>query len=267
MDLSPQTLFPPPADTLEALSAGRNARWWLTEFRPGTLFHLLTVAGFILPIVVIIAQGRRWRGTERGERLRIGWACFVLACQVPILAYWFSPGVFRMSVSLPLHFCDVGVPLAGAAMILRVRTLRTLLYFWGFGLCTQAFITPTVPKGIADPWYWVFFVSHTQIVGSAAYDVSVERYRPTLRDYGVCCAITACYLSFLIGFDALTGFNYGYFGNVVPDAPTSIDRIGPWPQRLFVLAVIVAAAFALLWAIWPLAALLARSRASGAPRR
>jgi hypothetical protein len=51
------------------------------------------------------------------------------------------PGHLRWDKSLPLHICDLTRLLVPVALWTNHRAARAMLYFWGLGLSSQAFIT------------------------------------------------------------------------------------------------------------------------------
>jgi hypothetical integral membrane protein (TIGR02206 family) len=235
---------------------------WLKTFVPFTVFHYATVAVLLVAMLGSCWVGRLWRGSERERRLRRRWGWFVVLVAIVTNLYYFVPRNWEIRESLPLHLCDLAIIVAAGAMLVEVRWLRILLYFWGIGLSTQAFITPTLTFGITHPKFWLFWVGHTCIVGSAVYDIVVGSFRPTPRDLGKAAAMTVGYLLVMLAVNAAIDrfwpapdwpANYGYVGKGTSKNPTIIHKLGPWPGRLFILAGIVLADYVLLWAVWPLA--------------
>jgi len=222
--------------------------WWST-FVPFTLFHLLTVLACGAVMFSAAVYGHWHRGTAREVRFRRGWGWCVLAYQVYTTIFYASQCTLERS--LPLQLCDLAAFVAAGAMLTPARWLRTLLYFWGIGLSTQAFATPIIHDGLGTLRFWMFWIGHVAIVGSAVYDIVVGGYRPGRRDLLTAIALTAAYAAVVFILDIIAGTNYGYLGNTRPDNPTIIDRLGPWPGRVAIIAAIVLADFVLLWAVWP----------------
>jgi len=201
----------------------------------------------------------------------VAWGWIVLAYQIWYSAWYLMPYRFDWRDSLPLQLCDLAAFVAAFAMITHWRVWRTLLYFWGIGLSTQAFFTPTLQYGVGHIKFYMFWIGHTMIVGSAVYDIVIGRYRPSRRDWaeGVLITYTLCMSVFLFNvvMSDWLGYplNYWYIGNTHPNAATIIDRVGPWPERVISVVVIVLTDFLLLWAVWPLAAFLKRCITPPAP--
>lgn len=240
---------------------------WLHDFSSFTLVHSVTVLVLAAAMATSCWLGRRCGcGSPREVRFRHAWGWFGLALAAFSITWYLLPSEFDITMSLPLHLCDLGVLVAALAMLTRCRLARTLLYFWGIGLSTQAFITPTLGHGPASVRFWLFWIDHTMIVGSAVYDLIVGGYRPRARDFAAAALTTLAYGLLMFALDAHYKFNYGFVGPTQGDATTVVSSLGPWPWRVGVIAAIVLAEFLLLWVVWPLTARLFGPRGSDAPR-
>jgi hypothetical integral membrane protein (TIGR02206 family) len=149
-----------------------------------------------------------------------------------------------------------------AALLLATRwnALRPIVYFWGFALSTQALITPSLSEGPAIYPFWFFWTTHGIIVGVALYEVFARGYRPTPRDYGIACAAAALYVAIVLPLDLAFGWNYGFVGPSKPEARSIVDALGPWPERLAIIVILVAGAMALLLLPWVFAGTHARRK-------
>lgn len=242
--------------------AAQAAGDWLTTFHSFTLFHLVTVIVCALAMVASCGYGRACRcGSPREVKFRRVWGLFILGYQILITIYYATP--WDWGDSLPLELCDLAAWAAAGAMLTQKRWLRTLLYFWGLGLSTQAFATPIIHEGLGTFRYWQFWISHVVIVGSAVYDVVVGGYRPGLKDLRTAVLASIAYVAFVFLFNIAMGTNYGYVGNTRPENPTLIDKLGPWPGRVLIIAGIVMVDFVVLWGVWAAARAIGRKRESG----
>jgi len=226
---------------------------WLTEFEAFSPTHGVVFLTAMLAMAGAATIGLRWRmqGRERSEwRLRLWWSLFIIAFQIYGVAWYAWPDNFEWAKSLPLHICDLVAWVAPLALLTQWRIARTVLYFWGVGLSTQAFFTPVLQVGPSSPEFWIFWVGHTQIVGSAVYDAIALRYRPSLRDVAVAIGVTVGYLVLITPLNVACNWNYGYVGPRAPETPTIIDRLGDWPFRLLPMFALVSLAFLIAWAPW-----------------
>jgi len=230
----------------------------LASFQPFTVFHALTVLACFAAMAAASGIGRRWRGTERERRFCNGWAYAVLAFQTIISIYWLLPANFDLNYSLPLQLCDLAAFVAPIALLTQRRELRTLLYFWGIGLSTQAFFTPIVTTGLASLHFWLFWIGHVVIVGSAIYDVAVRGYRPSVRDLAFASAFSVVLTLAMVGLNIAMGSNYLYVGDSSPENPTLVDKLGPWPWRIPPMMALGLTVYVIIWAVWPISEALSR---------
>ncbi|MCB9841460.1 MAG: TIGR02206 family membrane protein [Phycisphaeraceae bacterium] len=240
------------------------APWWPADFQAFSALHALTVAILALGMGASCVLGRRWRGTAREWRLRVFWSTFTITWTVLATVWYFLPRQFDPMESWPLHVCDIAVWVAPLALLTQHRWLRTVLYFFGIGLSTQAFATPVVEEGPAGTRFWLFWVGHTQIVGSAIYDVVVLGYRPRFRDLLVAVGTLIAYAALVTPINLGFGVNYGYIGNAEPARETLVTRLGPWPWRLVPMFGLAVGVFVAAWGVWAVARLFSR-RGRGGP--
>lgn len=252
----PGPTAPPPAATGFTLPRAPGSYDWSAEFRAFTAQHWATLGVVLLLMAGSCWLGRRWlgRGDVRAERrLRHAWIWTTIAWQTFAAIYYLLPENFDWYESLPLHLCDLAAWVAPFALLTQARWLRALLYFWGIGLSTQAFFTPVVEGGHADIRYWLFFLGHTQIVGSAVYDVAVLGFRPRWRDWAVVTGITLAWIVPVTVFNVLMDVNYGYTGRMTPPGRTLVEFLGPWPWRLAVMFVLTQVFWLLILVPWEIA--------------
>ena len=212
----------------------------------------LTTAICLLLIVALCVAGRRLNRIGREPHLRYTIAGLSLLGWVVMQTVYFLPGNFDPAVSYPLHICDIAAVIGPLAVLTRARLLLSVLYFWGIGLTSQAFITPVLSPefGPTSVWYWTFWSNHTIVVGLAIYAIVVLRYRPTFTDVLAVIGFTALWVAIVVPLNHAYGWNYGYLSPELPGATTLLNALGDWPGRLFKIYAIVAAGFVLLWLPW-----------------
>jgi len=232
------------------------------SFRPFTFAHavaLLAVAGLI---AVLVVGGRR-ADTRTRARLERNLAWTNLLFWVVAHGWWMLPPRFDAATSLPLHMCHVAQLLASIMLLAPRPALRAIVYFWGFALCTQALITPSLREPPTSVWFWAFWIEHGLLQAIAVYDLVVRRYRPTWRDYGLACIAALVYLAVVLPIDIMLRTDYGFVGETEPENPSILDLLGPWPQRLLLIVFITAAAMAILMLPWQVARSVRRRVSSG----
>lgn len=236
--------------------AGWREWRWLDEFASFSLFHMVTVGVFVGLMFAGCWLGKRLGVNSRQEiRVRTGIGILIIIFQTYSNIWWLMPArteVHGLLNSFPLQLCDLAAYTAALALITRWRIFRTLLYFWGIGLSTQAFFTPVVPVGPAHMHYWLFWIGHTFIVGSAMYDLVVRGYRPRLVDFRNALLVTLGYGLTVFMLNIWLDTNYAYIGNQQAERPTLVDKLGPWPWRAFAVGGLVFLDYLILFAIWPI---------------
>ena len=208
-----------------------------SSFAPFGLVHLAVVALILLASAWAIRH-RRLLKTEPA-RLKfdrrlvlIGFALVVVNQTSELL-----PWRFELNRSLPIHICDVVGLIAPVAILTHRRVFRAMLYYWGIGLSTQALITPELQEGLSGFTFWVFWIPHGMIVVLAIYDLVVFRYRPAWKDYFLAIGTLALFIALVFPINLWLNVNYAYVGKGMPGQVSVIDFLGPWPLRVFKLAV------------------------------
>lgn len=217
-----------------------------TTFETWSPTHALTLLTCAVLVSIPVLVGRRSTSERmrRRTRLSIGWGC-VAAWLVNTL-YWFMPDRFDWESSLPIHFCNVANVFGALALLGGVRLFQGVIYFWAV-LCVWAFITPTVGSGPTTFGFWIFWIYHLFIALAFVAIVTIDGFRPRLSDLLRCALFTLVYVLLLTLIDRVAGWNYGFVGDSVPDAPTPVDLLGPYPIRILWMIMIGAGAFAMMW--------------------
>ena len=218
---------------------------------PFSAMHAAVVVGVLGGTAAAVAVGRvaRTRGPQSARRVDHAWAALLATGWLANLGFGIATFQPSDGLPVPLHVCDVVGLIAPVAVVRRWRTLRAIVYFWGIGLSTQAFITPVMSAGPRYLAFWVYFGCHAAIVGGAGYDLFARRFRPSWRDWQRAAAAALVYAVVMFAIDAATGCNFGYLGPAT-NRRTLLAAFGPWPARvpwLVLTAVGVMAALALPW--------------------
>lgn len=232
-----------------------TSRSGLDAFEAFSLHHLavlLACAGVCVVVMRLAGSSPRREG-----RVRALWAWGTFGSAVLVTIYWFDPARYDPGISWPLHLCDLAAWGAPLAMLGRRRWAKTLLFFWGLGLSSQGLLTPTLEQGLTSPAYWLFWTQHLGVVGGALYLAVVNAYRPTPRDLGFALLVTLLFMLAMIPVNLALGANYFYVGDTLPDRPTLLDHLGPWPGRIVWIALLGSVALSLTWlvseGVWRLA--------------
>lgn len=223
-----------------------NRPAWLDHFEAFGAFHAAVVGVCVLVMAGMCVVGLRLRrldrrdggGRERRFGLVVGWS--IVGWQVFATIWRVLPGQWDLNESLPMHLCRWTAWIAPVCLIAGRRAgwrwSRSLSFFWGLGLSVQGFITPMWDHGAAGMAFWLYWVGHLQIVGTAVYDLVVRRYEPTRWDLRFAVAAGVVYVLLTVGLNLALGTNYSYLGSWDYDRASVVDRLGDFPGRVFVMA-------------------------------
>lgn len=215
-----------------------------------TMFSMLHgLLGLVTLVVLggVIVAGRtaESQSPEVERKFRWGWIAFLVVVQLTRQIWVNLPELHDPQRTLPLHICDV-VPWIGvAALIFKPRWLKSLTFFWGIALSIWALIFPGLSVGPETFKFWLFWLGHIQIIATAAYLVFVIDYEPTLRDLGFAYVVTLAYAAVIVPINIALGADYGFLGD-----NSYAEALGPFPERIAVLMVLVLVAFFLCYSPW-----------------
>ncbi|MFG0307272.1 MAG: TIGR02206 family membrane protein [Phycisphaerales bacterium JB040] len=238
---------------------------WFHHFEPYGLFHAVAAGSCLLVMVAWCLAGRRLLArsveSERTFRYTIAWT--MLAWQAFATVWRLLPSNFDLNESLPLHLCRLVGWAAPFALISQHRRLRSIVFFWGLGLSTQGFVTPMWDFGLASVDFWLYWVGHTMIVGTAVYAIAVHAWGPRFRDWGFAALWGMVYAGLVIPINLWLGTNYSYLGRGEYAASSVVDALGDWPERpLLMIAGAQALMLALYWCAWGVRAHKRRKRST-----
>lgn len=219
--------------------------------------HLLALAAFALVVTAMVIAGRANDKLTRRIAAVFGFGVWLLSA-----VYYTLPANLEPDKSLPIQACDLLVLLAPLTLARPSRLLQAIVYFGGFGLTTQAFVTPTSDIGGPDNIkFWIFWLLHGVILSTAIYIVAVDRFRPSLKDlrnavlfwfvYALAMIILN-YSTYIGGLNEGQGWYYGYLGPTLPDivAGSVLKHLGEWPIRPLMMMLLALSIFVMLYLPW-----------------
>ena len=204
-------------------------------------------------IGLAVSRGRKQNLSKQPTDFERALALINIAVWIASHGYWQMPARFDPVTTLPLQMCHITSLIASAVLLTRHSTLRAILYFWAFALCTQAMITPSLLDPPTSLVFWAFWFLHGFVMLSAIYDLTVRGFRPAWRDYGIACAASAVYVAVVLPIDLALGANYGFLGKSTALHPSIIDLLGPWPQRLMIIVPLAALVLWVMMLPWVIA--------------
>lgn len=167
--------------------------------------------------------------------------------------YKLNPERFNPDSAFPLHMCDFAWMAATVSLIRsedRHALSHQLVFFWGLGLSTQAFLQPTLNDGFKTIDFWLFWIPHWQIVAVGLLNFMAFGFRPTKQGFIRASLVTVALGTLVTVINVVFDTPYCFTGRGTPDNPTVVAFLGPWPLRIPILFSIVIAWFALLTKIF-----------------
>ncbi len=235
--------------TLATFAEQRASR---ASFELFTHEHILISTAFVAWIAGVLLFAHRLKRKRKEPAFRrllaIAGTLFVIAYNV----FWLCPMNFDAAASLPIHICDVAILFSGVALWTNWRLFWSLTYFLGIALSTQAFATPTELAGPGSPYFWAFWIAHTQIVGVALYLPVILDYRPTWVDLVEVLALGITYTGAMFILNASYGWDYAFVGPN-EDPPGVVALLGEWPLRALWVVLLASLACTLAWLPWAIA--------------
>ncbi|MCB9882698.1 MAG: TIGR02206 family membrane protein [Planctomycetes bacterium] len=221
----------------------------MDTFASFSLTHLVAVFVSVTGWILVSRWMRTSRDTEYETRDRRRLIVWIAGPCLAGTAYWMWEHGAEPSFALPLHLCDLAWMIGCVSLLVRNPLPRDLIYYWGFGLSAQAFVTPTLQEGPADYHFWLFWFVHWSIVLVAIVNVAALGYRPSWRGLKHTVIATLMLFAVVTPLNLALGSNYWFTGQTQPDNPTVIDGLGPYPLRLVWMVLLVFCLFVAM--TWP----------------
>ncbi len=216
-------------------------------FGPAHIITLLVILGAIVFFFL-------WKDpSERAKTaIRFGFSIAIILNEIALHVYRIWADQWSIQTMLPFHVCAVMVWLTPVLLIKKNHTVFEFYFFLGLAGATQALLTPDVGiYGFPHFRYFSAFISHGLIVLSAVYMAVVEKFRPTWRSIVKVAVWANVYMVIIFFVNQAIGANYMFVAHV-PDDPSLIDFLGPWPWYILALEGIGLILFLLLYAPYAL---------------
>lgn len=229
----------------------RLADYWARDYA-GPPFRLFGAA-HLTALAVVAGLNLAWPAlgpgltTEARQGVRLVMAGALLVNEAVFHLWNWRTGQWTLRTMLPLHLCSVLVYASAWMLITRHYTAYELCYFMGLGGATQALLTPDAGRyGFPHLRFWTTMISHGLIVSAPLYMTLVEGYAPTANSLLVVAGLMLAYTAVVAVVNWRLGSNYLYIAHV-PETPSLIDHLGPWPRYIVWLMLIALAMMVVLY--------------------
>ena len=199
--------------------------------------HIAVMLTLVLLYVLIFIFRRSLRRPKTDLSFRMGVAAILLIQEIGLHIYRYQVGLWTLDYALPLHFCNMMILASIYLMFTGNKTVFDVVYLFGLAGTLQAILTPAVEEGFPHFRFFQFFIAHGFIILSSLYYVFVHGYRVDFKSVKRTFLIVNLLVPPIMLINWLTGGNYNNL-NRVPDVPTLIDYLGPWPWYLIPLELL-----------------------------
>ncbi|MBK8516460.1 MAG: TIGR02206 family membrane protein [Saprospiraceae bacterium] len=207
--------------------------------------HGFSFIACIFFIIIALYYGRnKWNGSEKILYITI--ICTFGACtQLFKVGYKYYAGIFDPTNDIPLHLCNIMTLIMPFIMWFRWRALWGISFFWIVAGCAQALFTPTLTESLPHYEAVRYWAVHAVIILGAFYGWYVFGFKPTISD-AIKSAIGMNVLAaILYPINVSLGSNYMYL-NKKPPGKTFYDLLGPWPDYILSLEVMLVVLFSII---------------------
>lgn len=195
----------------------------------------LIVVAFSIMTVIILAR----RAAEKGRQaIKWGLAATLLINEVAFHVWNMAVGTWNIQTMLPFHICSALVWVSVVMMFKYKHTFYEISYLLGIAGALQALLTPDVIHyGFPHFRFFQVFISHGTLIIVPLYFTFVENKRPTLESVKRVIIIMNIYAAIVFIINMVIGSNYLFIGHV-PETPSLIDMLPPWPWYIVVIELL-----------------------------
>ncbi len=208
--------------------------------------HLAALALTAVLCAVAVAGGRL-RGRRFGVAASRALAAAIGTGYVVEQTAYALRGDWSVTLNLPFHLTDFVTLMAVVALLTGRRLAVELTYFWALTASLLAVLTPEIPYGFPDVYFFTYFATHSGAVLAAALLVFGRRLVPRPGAVRRALVATIVVASCAATANALTGGNYMYLRRK-PHTASLLDLFGPWPVYILAAAALALLLFGMLYA-------------------
>lgn len=209
------------------------------------LEHLICFVVCVSFIAYVMYLGKNiWSDDQKRKYITIICAIGALT-QLFKVIYKAQTGIFDITNDFPLHLCNQMTLIMPFIVWFKWRTAWGITFFWIMAGCAQSIITPTLTESLPHYEAVRYWAVHAVIILGALYGWYAYGWNLTWKDA----------LKSMVGLNILAAViypinlyfqsNYMYL-NGKPPGKTFYDLLGPWPEYIIVLEVVVFVFFGLI---------------------
>lgn len=204
-------------------------------FGPIHLATLATIFAFSA-VLVILARSKSTRYLI--PKISIFLAVVIILNELIFFTFLIFSGSWNYRWHLPLHLCDLAIISVFISLIWRKQWVWELSYYWALGGTIQALLTPGIISNFPEYIFFKFYLTHGLIVISVIFLAAGCGLKIEWASLKRVFIITNLYALIVGVFNAIFATNYGYL-RAKPSHPSLLDHLGPWPQYLIGMEVVL----------------------------
>ncbi|MFZ1748540.1 MAG: TIGR02206 family membrane protein [Saprospiraceae bacterium] len=207
--------------------------------------HLACFVGTLVFIGYILYKAKNhW--TPLQQRKYIFLLCTAGAItQLFKIVYKYYAGIFDWTTDVPLHLCNILTLILPFIMWYRWRIGWSITFFWIMAGCAQSIFTPTVSESLPHYEAIRYWLVHAVIILAGLYGWYIYKFSLTWKD-ALLSGIWLNLIALIIyPINNYLGSNYMYL-NAKPSGETFYSLLGPWPEYIVALEVILVILFGIL---------------------
>lgn len=206
------------------------------------LEHAIAFTLCIIFIVGVLYLGKNYWNLSQKYRFIIILCALGAASQLFKVFYKIYIGVFHTAEDLPLHLCNQMTLLMPFIFIFRWKILWGITFFWIVAGCAQSIFTPTLTESMPHYEAIRYWLVHAVIILGAFYGLVVLGWKITWKDSLRSILGLNILAAVIYPTNVLLDANYMYL-NAKPPGTTFYDLLGPWPDYMLAMELIVIALF------------------------
>lgn len=223
---------------------------WIGYTEPFQLFsisHIIALSVlFAFYVGFIMLQKVRPLAAKWEPFVRNGVAVAMIVQEIFLNIYRVQTNIWSFAESLPVHLCSFSIILGSYMLVTKSKYLFDVLYFWSAGAMVALFTPDLTNTDFPTFRFYQFFFSHGLIIFSVLYMFVVHGYRPAKGSLKRVLIFTHFLVPFIAVINYVTGGNY-FFIAYTPPTASPIDLLGPWPQYLIWLDLILISVFSVMY--------------------
>jgi hypothetical integral membrane protein (TIGR02206 family) len=219
-----------------------------TDFRTWSLEHWAILIFGVVMTLYWLYRGKQAATPQAQQRI-------ALAMSLVGVFTWFYANTVMILTNqaptqsiLPFHLCYFLNLLFPYMLYKRKITWFDWLYPIVMAGCLQALFTPDLEEVFPHYYSIRYWVVHVGLIQSMLYAIVVYGFRPSWQGIFKCAVFLNVYALCMIPINWLLNTNFLYLRHPAPGS--IMVKLGPWPQYLYALELLMLVLFTVVYLPW-----------------